>query len=248
MRLTSRLRLACLLVIAVVCCLWLFLYVESVHQRRKAERFVSDLTSLPLSNAGFSQVREFAYRHGGTTTQSGPETPQALCRPDVCDFDISMEPVGTKVLRSQEHLLRVLHGLVIHSGISVWNVSATFAVRHGSLEHTNVFIGQYRGDDVIVYQVDLDRVRTPFSDGNYPGSDYVVTRPHVTGPPADVLHVWALQRTGSSWGRAFDVHLDCLTKLWQGCSDFRQLAPSAWSDYDLTRKSFQSAQRGASEH
>jgi hypothetical protein len=39
------------LVLVLTACSWLFLYLDSVHQRRRAEAFVADLKSLDFATA-----------------------------------------------------------------------------------------------------------------------------------------------------------------------------------------------------
>ena len=52
-----------LVLISIVGC-WLFLYIDSVYQRRRAESLFADLRSLDFSTAGFAEVRDIMVRYG----------------------------------------------------------------------------------------------------------------------------------------------------------------------------------------
>ncbi|HYG98637.1 MAG TPA: hypothetical protein VD837_05850 [Terriglobales bacterium] len=96
----------------------------------------------------------------------------------------------------------------------------------------------------IEYEVNTDRTSTRYSDADFPGSDYVVSRPYaITGEPADILRLWAVQKPDTPWKRAFDARLDCFTTVLNGCSDFRQLAPSSWADCEAMGKMLRELQR-----
>ena len=53
---------------------WLLLYLDSLHERQRAEHLIADLKSFPFANAGFLEVRELANRYGGSVAQ--PLIPQ----------------------------------------------------------------------------------------------------------------------------------------------------------------------------
>jgi hypothetical protein len=57
------------LVLVLTACSWLFLYLDSVHQRRRAEAFVADLKSLDFATAGFTDVRDLVIRNGGMSNR-----------------------------------------------------------------------------------------------------------------------------------------------------------------------------------
>lgn len=48
---------------------WLFLYIDSVYQRRRAESLFADLESLDFATAGFAEVRDIMIRNGGRAIQ-----------------------------------------------------------------------------------------------------------------------------------------------------------------------------------
>src|ERR1022692_2536421 len=57
---------------------WLFLYIDSVYQRRRAESLLADLRSLDFSTAGFAEVRDIMIRNG--------VRPGSTCDPQNCTF------------------------------------------------------------------------------------------------------------------------------------------------------------------
>lgn len=242
--------------VAVACFIWLYLYFDSVHQRRKAEHLLSDLTTLSMS-ADFAEVRDFSSRYGGSAVLTNPvplpltaptspwSTPAAVCTTDECEFEIVILPALSRYPRHEERLLPLLSFAENYLGLRPWLVATTLTVENGKLQHSNTRIfqermsrlGDYSGPILIEYEVQVDRTATVYSESGYPGSDYVVTRPHVKGGPAEKLDAIAVQTMSGKWKRAFDLHLDCLTTIRQGCVDFRQLAPSAWADYEAKRSS-----------
>lgn len=44
---------------------WFWLYLDSLHERRRAERLIADLKSFPFSTVEFVGVPDFVIRHGG---------------------------------------------------------------------------------------------------------------------------------------------------------------------------------------
>ena len=49
---------------------WLFLYIDSIYELRRAESLFADLRSLDFSTAGFAEVRDIMIRYGGHRMQS----------------------------------------------------------------------------------------------------------------------------------------------------------------------------------
>ena len=68
-RLRVTVRWVARLVLAGVVGSWLFLYLDSVYQRRRAESLFADLKSLDFATAGFPEVRDVVIRHGGKAYQ-----------------------------------------------------------------------------------------------------------------------------------------------------------------------------------
>lgn len=59
---------------------WLVLYFDSVHQRIRAERLISDLKSFPFSSAGFAEARSVSARYGGKPFASPVREPGCSVR------------------------------------------------------------------------------------------------------------------------------------------------------------------------
>jgi hypothetical protein len=68
-RFRATLRWVARLVLVSIVGTWLFLYVDSVYQRRRAESLFADLRSLDFSTAGFAEVRDIMVRNGGGAVQ-----------------------------------------------------------------------------------------------------------------------------------------------------------------------------------
>ena len=58
---------------------WLYLYIDSVYQRRRAESLFADLRSLDFSTAGFAEVRDIMIRNGA---ERGPSAIHRIARFD----------------------------------------------------------------------------------------------------------------------------------------------------------------------
>jgi hypothetical protein len=69
-RFRAALRWVARLVLVSIVGSWLFLYIDSVHQRRRAESLFADLRFLDFSTAGFAEVRDIMVRYGGHAMQS----------------------------------------------------------------------------------------------------------------------------------------------------------------------------------
>jgi hypothetical protein len=117
-RVRGVMRFASLTLIGVFAFSWLCLYLDSLHERQRAEHLIADLKSFPFATAGFLEVREFANRYGGTAVQPlpllqslppGPPLPKfpgtidsqdqvplvlatPTCTPRDCIFDIWIRP------------------------------------------------------------------------------------------------------------------------------------------------------------
>ena len=68
-RFRAALRWLAGLILIAIAGSWLFLYIDSVYQRRRAESLFADLRSLDFSTAGFIEVRDIMVRNGGRAIQ-----------------------------------------------------------------------------------------------------------------------------------------------------------------------------------
>jgi len=236
----------------VISCFWLWLYFNSLCQRRKAESLFTDLRAFSFASADFAEVRDFALSHGGTAIQGFPpsfptfglplhdsqgqvQIPRVWSKPECtsreCVFEIWIRPSALTVTLSNPLEMRLLTAMT-YAGIRPWGVYARFEIVDGKLERSRTSVGGmksgksggYDGLIPLEYEVVSD-ARPVYSD-----KIYSVGRPHVTGGPMEILRVQLVHIAGIPTARVFDVNLKCLTALLRGCS-FSELAPSVWSDY-----------------
>jgi len=162
---------ACLLVLAVIALAWLWLYLDSLHERRRAERMIADLRSFPFASAGFPEVRQLANRYGGIVTQSFPLpkflppglpvrrfagsgnskdlVPEVRTRPTCtsqdCTFIIRIKPrLWLYDLQFNYKLSAFLASTLAHVGLRPWAVYASFEVRDSKLWESRAGAGQGR--------------------------------------------------------------------------------------------------------
>ena len=177
MRISPRFRSAVLsallTIFGVLALSWLLLYLDSLHERRRAEHLIADLKSFPFATAGFPEVRELANRYGGTAVQSfpflqflppgpplnrfpgSPGSPDGVplpqvralptCTPQDCIFDVWITP------RLWRHDLpfsckssAFLASVLAHLGLRPWAVSVRFEVREGKLWESRTGAAQDR--------------------------------------------------------------------------------------------------------
>ena len=261
-RLRSGLRRTALALLIVVACSWVSLYLDSVHQRREAERLISELKSFPFATAGFDEVRELAERNGGAAIQQFPllEFPQygypfedsqghvhmpllenggPTCTVRDCTFRIWIRPWHLRAFpRDRAEVL--LTFALKYSGISPWGVYATLIVKGGKLNESHTefgrlgpaTLGRFTGLVPLAYEV----VSAAHSELGDRSPDYSVGAPHITGGPLEGLSVHFPQTSNAPTRRAFDVDLRCVTAVWRSCRGFDELAPSAWADYQSELK------------
>ena len=163
-------RLVTQLFLVFIACGWLFLYLDSVHQRRRAESMIADLNSLDFATAGFTDVRDLAIRNGGYASPA----PFSLARPDFptpsadmlgnisfynhynpwppctrqdCTFIVS---ISTRLARLpfpvEERTVEVLYSALPYIGVRTWALGAMFVVRNGKLERSETMVGEFRID------------------------------------------------------------------------------------------------------
>lgn len=236
-RLRRALRGSLLLLFGFLLLSWVWLYFDSVHQRRKAESLIVDLKTFQFASAGFLDVRELAIRHGGRASAPLVQRMPA-CTAQDCTFEIWIKTGMTRFPlenKAEEFLYRVLPYL----GIRSWMLYSMFVVSGGKLQESRTTIGEerwgrsgsYEGLIPFGYEV----VSVPLSDSFDPRYDYAVGFPHVTGPPSNVLRARVVRTPDAPMLRAFDIDLSCLSSVFRDCRGFDELAPSAWADF-LARK------------
>ena len=167
-RFAVGLRLVARLVLVFVVCSWLFLYLDSVHQRRRAEAFVAELRSLDFATAGFTDVRDLVIRNGGTPSRPAslsrlpdspaPSTPDLqgnisfhnpwpTCTRQDCTFIVFIySPLARLPFPLQERTIELLYSALPHIGVRTWGLGALFVVRSGKLERSETWVAEFRID------------------------------------------------------------------------------------------------------
>jgi hypothetical protein len=233
------LRVLGVFLIVLACC-WLALYLDSIHQRRRAERFLSDLRSFPFASAGFVEVRDLAIRHGGAGMQDIPPHFPPACTARHCTFAVGIKhPLAALSLAGRP--AEFLYSALPYFGIRPWVVNSDFEVIGDRLDSSTTQIGQlrrgrlqaYEGLLPIMYQVRTER-QLDMSTGS---AGYRVGPPDgIEGPPQEVWLAWVPQTPDAPVSRVFDLDLRCFTAVFHGCTGYRELAPSAWADNQASSK------------
>jgi len=259
-RFQATLRWVARLVLTSIVGSWLFLYIDSVYQRRRAESLFADLRSLDLSTAGFAEVRDIMVRYGwhGIQLESLTRFPDYLgdptidahgnvtfpwrprtCTPRDCTFLLQ---IMTRLPRIPllDRKARFFYTTLPYIGVRSWVVSALFDVRNGKLDSSHTGVGEYRMEHVDYdayrqlvprgYEVVTRRDAASFEYGPCSSQDYQVWVSHGFKFPEKALATCVVQSARVPVKRAFDVHLRCLDGLFRSCR-FDELAPSAWADY-----------------
>jgi hypothetical protein len=151
---------------------WMFFYLDSLHERRRAEHLIAELKSFPFSTAGFPELRDLASRYGGSPVLQfpvvhfpPPDLPQIsppkvphpgglqvqevkvpvsgpICNIRDCTFEIGIAPRLFKLL-SFDTPVWVWSSLA-YSGIRPWNLYLRLELRNGRLETSQTLIRQIR--------------------------------------------------------------------------------------------------------
>jgi hypothetical protein len=226
------LRWAARLVLISIVGSWLFLYIDSVHQRRRAESLFADLISLDFSTAGFAEVRDIMIRNGAR--------PGATCNPQNCTFRLQIMTQLPRIpLLGRKAVF--LYTTLPYIGLRSWIVYAQFDVRDGKLDKSGASVWEYRMERVdytayrqlipLGYAVETQRDAASFAYRPCRGQEYQVWVSHgVFKIPSYALDTCVVQSATAPMKRAFDVHLSCLNNPFRNCR-FNELAPSAWADY-----------------
>ena len=143
---------------------WLFLYLDSVYQRRRAESLFADLKSLDFATAGFPEVRDIIVRYGGHGIQRellprfpdfGDPLPDehgnviypwrrgSTCTPQNCTFQLW---IMTRLPRIPllDRKARFFYTTLPYIGVRSWGVGAIFEVRNGKLDRSQTAVSELR--------------------------------------------------------------------------------------------------------
>jgi hypothetical protein len=241
----ATLRLVTRLVLISIVGSWLFLYFDSVYQRRRAESLFADLKSLDFATAGFPDVRDIMNRYGGRGIQRDllprfPDHPGPTCTPQNCTFQLW---IMTRLPRIPllDRTTQFFYTTLPYIGVRSWVAYARFEVRNGKLDRSQTGVEElrmespdsrgYRHFVPLGYEVWTRRDATGFEGRACGNQEYRVYVSHgYPKLPANMLTTCVLQSAGAPTKRAFDVNLRCLNGLFRSCR-FDELAPSAWADY-----------------
>ena len=244
-RFRAILRWVARLVLISIVGSWLFLYIDSVYQRRRAESLFADLKSLDFSTAGFAEVRDIMVRYGGRGIQRDllprfPDYPGPTCTPQNCTFQLW---IMTRLPRIPllDRTTQFFYTTLPYIGVRSWVAYARFEVRNGKLDRSQTGVEElrmgspdssgYRHLVPLGYEVWTRRDAASFELGCNFSQDYGVYVSHAYPKlPANMLTTCVVQSAGTPTKRAFDVNLRCLNGLFRSCR-FDELAPSAWADY-----------------
>lgn len=176
-RFRAIVRLMTRLVLTLVVGSWLFLYFDSVYQRRRVEALFADLKSLDFATAGFPEVRDIMNLYGGKAIQwdlvkrshesPGTPRPQAPGRrlpPDARGNVTFQEPPYTCTplnctfrLSIMTQLPRIpilgptavfLYTTLPYIGIRSWTAFVEFDVKGGKLYESYTGVAEYRMERV----------------------------------------------------------------------------------------------------
>jgi hypothetical protein len=114
---------------------WLFLYIDSVYQRRRAESLFADLKSLDFSTAGFAEVQDIMIRNGA---RAGSK-----CDPQNCTFRLQ---IMSRVphIPLPDRMAVFYYATLPHIGLRWWVVYAQFEVRDGKLDRSGAGVWDNR--------------------------------------------------------------------------------------------------------
>ena len=244
-RFRATLRWVARLLLISIAGSWLFLYLDSVHQPRRAESLFADLKSLDFATAGFPEVRDIMNRYGGRGIQRDllprfPDYPGPTCTPQNCTFQLW---IMTRLPRLPllDRTTQFFYTTLPYIGVRSWVAYARFEVRNGKLDRSQTGVEElrmespdssgYRHFVPLGYEVWTRRDAASFELGCNFSHDYGVYVSHgYPKLPANMLTTCVVQPAGTPAKRAFDVNLRCLNGLFRSCR-FDELAPSAWADY-----------------
>jgi hypothetical protein len=132
----------------------------------------------------------------------------------------------------------LFYSVLPYLGIRPWSLYSDFEVNSDRLETSTTQIGQlrrgkmgdYEGLLPIEYQVRTERQL----DMELGKRGYAVGPPDgIEGPPQEVWLVWVNHAPDAPMSRVFDLDLHCFSAVWHGCTGYKELAPSAWADYEV---------------
>ena len=168
-RIRATLRWVARLVLVSIAGSWLFLYLDSVYQRRRADSIFADLKSLDFSTAGFAEVRDIVIRYGGHGIQREllPRFPDfgdpmvddhgnvtftqrswSTCIPRDCTFRLWIMTRWPRIPLVEDRTAEFFYTTLPYIGVRSWVVYAQFDVRNGKLHRSDTGVKEYRMERV----------------------------------------------------------------------------------------------------
>jgi hypothetical protein len=238
---------------------WLWLYLDSLYELRRAEHLIADLKSLPFSSAGFHEVRDFVNLHGGAPILQFPNlqsTPPGLpqideeghlqmpavgqyptCTPQDCRFEITVKPRVWRIsmILMSERTPSWIPSALASFGIRPWIVGVDFEIHDGLLLESRTAVAQMKHSNFGSYSglASLGysiHWRAHLKNGEQNGN-YILFKPHITGVFADVLIARVISSSNVPMQRAFDINLHCFTAVFRACNGLDELDHSAFADF-----------------
>jgi len=237
-----------------------WLYLDSIHERRRAEHLIADLKSFPFSTAGFLEVRDFVNRHGGVPILQFPSPqlpppglPQideqghvqlpvvehhSICTVQDCRFEITMKPRVWRIwmISMNDRTPSWFGSALVNSGIRPWVAGVNFEIKDGLLLESRTAVAQLKRARFGSYEglapLGYRILCRAHPKNHEQDGDYIVFRPHITGGFTDALIARVIQTPDAPMKRAFEIDLHCFTAVFRACRGLEELAPSAWADYE----------------
>jgi hypothetical protein len=225
---TVKIILFTLLVVPPVA--WLALRVSLMVKVRQAEALLSQVKSLRIRKSTFQDAQQLAEQYPGKVEYRG-----GLCTLEKCTYVIFLGPSWDQQPGSIASALRLV-------GIRTYRVDGSVQVRNGRIMEvafdvdTEAKLGAAGGQWIAASAKVSDHFsRSDYYSGRDRGlnehPNRQVRHPHFTtsGGGQIILSEVTADANATETERAFDIRLSCISSL-QGCSDLRDLAPSAWED------------------
>jgi hypothetical protein len=254
-------RLVTRLVLVSIACSWLFLYLDSVHQRRRAESLFADLKSLDLATAGFPEVRDIMNRYGGRGIQRDLQprfpdfgdplpdehgnsfyypNPGPTCTPQNCTFQLW---IMTRLPRIPllNRTARFSYTTLPYIGVRSWVAYARFEVRNGKLDRSQTRVEELRMESPdssgyrhlvpLGYEVETRKDAASLEYGACSNQDYRVIVSHGYFTLPADMLTTCVLQSA---GTPTKRAFDVNLRCLNGffrSCRFDELAPSAWADY-----------------
>jgi hypothetical protein len=220
------------LLLAVISVTWIALRANLWFGVRQVDRLLSEIKSLRVRESTFQDAKQIAGRYGGMVEYHGEP-----CSAETCSFAIWLG-LGWEEPRLVRERLRFF-------GIRTYRAAGSVTVRHGRVVETGFMIdteaklGTSEGQWLAATTIVSDRIqRSDYYSGYQRGLDEhpnrQVIHPFFTtlGGGQIIDSEITADATEREKTRAFDFRLSCIFSL-KGCSQLRELAPSAWEDLQI---------------